>query len=125
MEVGSEEDSSRLRRLTAAVAAQPDIPAAVETPEARRQAALTADWVMAHLPRAEVEPTVRLIWWALWHLDRTALEETLGACWELDVPPRTLNYLAVTIRHHANRLGIRMPEWNPTLQDGGGHQEAS
>lgn len=55
---------------------------------------------------------VELIWWAGAHVDLAVVDEALGYCAGLDSPPRTVTYLAKTIKNWAAQREVDMPTFD-------------
>jgi len=54
---------------------------------------------------------VKLTRWALSYVDASVVEEVLAYVATLDDKPRTVKYLATTIRRWAAERGVDMPEF--------------
>lgn len=97
---------------------QPAIPKICESESERQRAAELCEQAgrLLRWPRGKLDgdEIVRLVWWALAHLDPNFLDEILTSLDGLDDAPRLPSYLAVTIRDRASQASIDMPPWRRT-----------
>lgn len=106
------------RKIDQLCASRAAIPRILEHPLERAQARQLAERAWDVLAAANGKPppageVVDWTWWGLTHCDAKLVDETIGACAELEQPARTVAYLAKTLRSRAAQRGVEMPEWRP------------
>lgn len=94
---------------------RPPVAGAIETESERAKATALAELALGILANdADPDQVLDLVWWAAGHVDLVVVDEALGYCSELDMPPRQVSYLAKTIRSWAAQRDVDMPEFrNP------------